>query len=344
MRCVIAYVSRRTGVVVNRNNQRSLDGAIPFDDLDVGVGLIGQNDVNNHAARIGIYGHDGNESTFRHAVNLDLVSGRPIGRGGKNGTSLSETDVVMANWIGPALLDERICDGYYRWKSAPRVPISQLDAEERREANGNLQFTERRSFFARERRLSAGVMLFNHKLELDESAWGGFVPAKEMLVTVGPVDGAERAEISTNTLITSMLHRFILGLGDKHRGFSEIKGALMSAIHMISRIKADDGGHASLESSARRFSRSLMQSATEYLEKTGQTTQARIDMLKSAMDTFAVCGVAGEHVNCSISKAGTGASHEFPSYVFVKPHHSMQVGSMNMSSMRLPDRLSEVFG
>lgn len=303
-------MGRSSGVPINRSTNEIMDGAVSTDDLDVGVGVFGKDLHSPLVSRMAIYQHRKAKLEFRHVINFDRKSGAPMKRippGGGAPRRLLEADMAMANWMRALLFDDRIVSGGYRWKKAPQVPLSELDPEQLREADGERQFARPRWFFSQERREEAVFAMFQDNLELEKPIDRLEIPLTQKLIIPpgGGVKAADSIEIPRRILRRLCVQRFLNKLYSRGGDYSGLKDAVLRAMSSIDRLVVDSTRSVA-NVSAKRYTDTLRFGAEKHLEKSGAPPEAVEEGLES--------------IGCAISMIQSYAAlGDSPAFAWVVP-------------------------
>jgi hypothetical protein len=266
----LVFMGRSDGVPVNRNTHRILDGSASTDDLDVGVGVFGTDAQSSLAARMAIYQYQEGRLEFRYVINFDLKTGMPMKRlppGGGAPRALLEADRAMCNWMRPLLFDDNVKSGGYRWKTAPRVPLAQLDPEERREADADKEFGHPRWFYSQERKTSSAFSMFQDNLVMDHIIDQMAMPEVQKLIIPvgGGIQGPDSIEIPAKMLRRICVQRFLSGLYSRSGGYFDLKDAILRALSTIDRMLLDSSNPIA-NMSASRYAETMLASAEDHLK------------------------------------------------------------------------------
>lgn len=325
-------MGRRSGIPINRNIHRIMDGAVPIEDLDMGVGLIGLGADGQLISRLGIYHFSDSGPVFRHAINFDRKTGRPLKRlaSGDSGPpkALLEPDMAMANWMRPVLFGDGVPAGAYRWRAAPPVPLSALDKEEMREADGNLEYTRPRWFFSQDRVAEASLAMFRDNLVFDCTIEAAEVPKPVRLLLAGEVTtGPGEVDVSKSALRSCCVQKFLGNLHSRWPDFDGIKRATINAMRMID-LAYNEGSRMLATVSAGRFVATLLANAESHFKdrKLGaEEFESRMLVAKNAVNLIACYARTGDQgVRASVIPCDKVLRETDASIVVVRPSFSVQ--------------------
>ncbi len=266
----LVFMGRRSGIPINRNINRIMDGSVAIEDLDMGVGLIGLGADNSLVSRLGIYHFTDSGPMFRHAINFDRKTGRPLKRlpSGEAGPpkTLLEPDMAMANWMRPVLFGDEVPAGAYRWKAAPLAPLSDLDKEEAREADSDLEFVRPRWFFSQDRTAEAATAMFRDNLVFDRAIERAEIPEPvRLLLSSDLATSPDEVAVSKSALRSCCVQKFLGNLHSRWPDFGGIKLAAINAMRMID-LAYGEGSRALAAVSAGRFAATLLANAESHFK------------------------------------------------------------------------------
>lgn len=266
----LVFMGRSDGVPANRNTHRIMDGSVSTDDLDVGVGVFGTDAQSSLAARMAIYQYQEGRLEFRYVINFDLKTGMPMRRlppGGGAPRALLEADRAMSNWMRPLLFDDSVKSGGYRWKTAPRVPIAQLDPEERREADAERGYARPRWFYSQERKTPSTFSMFKDSLVMDRIIDQMVAPGVQKLIipSGGGFQNPDSIEIPSKMLRRICVQRFLSGLYSRTGGYFDLKDAILRALSTIDRMLIESS-HSIANVSASKYADTMLAGAEDHLK------------------------------------------------------------------------------
>lgn len=277
-RAVMALMSRRQGIILNKIHWPFMDGAISIDDLDVGVALFGVTPSGRPVARMGIYRYVGEALTFCHVINLDAQTGVPIVKkrevGGRTVRTLLEADRAMINWIKAPLFSEAMPAGIYRWTDDPPVPLAQTDVDEQRRLRGLAEHTPKRDFFAAERTMEASTEMVDRYAAYVGESTGFIQPAIYPLVSyqavhglIGRQPGLAMVSVPQKDFRFMALQRLISGLRSQDGSAPELRAGFLSVFNLIDRMVSSKANISLMNSTVNRAVASLKQSIGEHLTR-----------------------------------------------------------------------------
>lgn len=341
-------MGRRSGVPVNRNSHRLMDGAVSTDDLDIGVGIFGTDKESKLVARMAIYQYKDGIPTFRHVISFDLKTGKPLKRlsfvGGAP-RSILESDMAMANWMRPLLFDPKITPGAYRWKLAPRAPLSELDPEEVREADANLQFTHPRWFFGQERTGESVSSMFQDYIQLDRPIGEIKFPEPQALVVRPGAKGCDRdVFVARQGVRTFCVQKYLAGLFSRKGGYRDLQDALLNALKTIDRLEQESS--PILSASVARFEQSLKTGAVGHLKKhcPPEEMDRSVREIDSALALLRVYSLSERGAHGVVVPEGKQPPAGSAFISVVRPEFSIQCLDLEGIESHFPTNAKEVFG
>jgi hypothetical protein len=203
--------------------------------------------------------------------------------------------MAMANWMRPILFGDELLGGGYRWKKAPRVPLSELDQEEAREAAADLQFARPRWFFSQDRTSEASLKMFQDNLEPDRPLERAEMPTPTKLMIFGG-GGGEMVLIPKSALRSCCVQKFLNTLHSQRPDFAGIKNATINAMRMID-LAYNEGTKTLAVVSAGRFSATLLANAESHFKArklTGDELDQKMSAARNAANLMVCYAQAGD--------------------------------------------------
>jgi hypothetical protein len=354
-------MSRKKGFPANQSHYPFLDGAIPSSELDVAVGFLGSSGASSLTVRIGIYQFTGNEMKLHHVVEINPNTGDPIPRHRreKGSPGVLAFDKATANWLKPLLiLDNKYPVGEYRWVDDPPVPLSEVDADERRRITGLAHIAPREDFFAMERTIQASSEMVDRMIAHVSECGPPQMPGQIPIVMRRSIDvrgagsqAVKEVQVPAPLFRAMITTKMIQGLRIRCGKFSEIRYSYASLLQAIDRMIGMGTQTALIESTLRRSSEDIRQKAEGHI----LSAKMDADLQKMCMKNVDLA-LAGATAFLRDRQGGTIAAFmpagepsgsppvfERPDFLLVKPHRSVQVLESHNMSFSFPEEGRDLF-